>query len=233
MAENIITSAAAVPSIKRFVYTSSNQTLALNTRTPAHITPASWNKVSVPAVEEIQPGDPWSPENARHVYSASKIQAEKALWKFVEEKKPGFVLNTVCPNFTIGANLDPRLVSSTNGVIVGVYSGNEKAIMTGKMVLPQYFIGLNDVGLLHLGALTLEDVKGERLIGLIEPITYNDVVEVLMKLDPSKKFDKAPEGEKCVATVDLARSKEVLKALGKDNFDSLETAISQCISSLQ
>jgi hypothetical protein len=39
------------------------------------------------------------------VYSASKTEAERAAWKWVEEKKPGFVLNTVLPNFNVSSSL--------------------------------------------------------------------------------------------------------------------------------
>lgn len=41
------------------------------------------------------------------VYSASKTEAEKAAWKWVEEKKPNFVLNTVLPNFNVSGPLKP------------------------------------------------------------------------------------------------------------------------------
>lgn len=35
------------------------------------------------------------------VYLASKVQGERAAWRWVEANQPGFVLNTVLPNFTV------------------------------------------------------------------------------------------------------------------------------------
>lgn len=49
----------------------------------------------------------WSgtaPESAQGyiTYSASKTEGERAAWKWVEENKPGFVLNTVLPDSNVG-----------------------------------------------------------------------------------------------------------------------------------
>lgn len=40
------------------------------------------------------------------VYSASKTEAERGAWKWVKENKPGFVLNTVLPNFNVSDALN-------------------------------------------------------------------------------------------------------------------------------
>lgn len=40
------------------------------------------------------------------IYSASKTEAERAAWKWVEENKPNFVLNTVQPNFNVSRSLN-------------------------------------------------------------------------------------------------------------------------------
>lgn len=53
------------------------------------------------------------------VYAASKVEAERAAWKFVEAQKPGFVLNTIIPNFNVSYPAS-RLQDQTN--FMGVYS---------------------------------------------------------------------------------------------------------------
>lgn len=47
------------------------------------------------------------------VYSASKTEAEKACWKFVEEEKPSFELSTVLPNTNFGPVFDKAMPAST------------------------------------------------------------------------------------------------------------------------
>lgn len=51
----------------------------------------SWDE---PAVEQAWAPAPYEPTRAYAVYAASKTQTEQALWKFVKEQKPGYVLNT-------------------------------------------------------------------------------------------------------------------------------------------
>jgi nucleoside-diphosphate-sugar epimerase len=58
--------------------------------------PDSWNDESVAAA-----WDEANPSRQYAVYAASKTEAEKTAWKWVETHKPGFVLNTVLPNFNV------------------------------------------------------------------------------------------------------------------------------------
>ena len=89
--KSILTSAAATPSIKRFVYTSSST--AASSPIPNKkftITAKTWNQADVdkawgPAYKGIE----WA------VYGASKTEAERALWKFMEDEKPHFIANAV------------------------------------------------------------------------------------------------------------------------------------------
>lgn len=101
--DSILTSAAAVPTIKRFVYTSSSTAATMpkpNVRFT--VTDRTWNDE---AVEKAWAPPPYTNAREWDVYGASKTQAEKECWKFVREKKPGFVLNTVLPNYTTGEDL--------------------------------------------------------------------------------------------------------------------------------
>lgn len=47
------------------------------------------------------------------MYAASKTEAEKACWKFVEEEKPHFEFSTILPSVTFGASLHESLSSET------------------------------------------------------------------------------------------------------------------------
>jgi nucleoside-diphosphate-sugar epimerase len=89
---NVIKAAAKFPNIKRVVYTSSSMAAA----SPAPdkeltIDENTWNES---CVEAAWAPPPYEASRGYYVYGASKTQAEQALWKFVKEEKPGFVLNT-------------------------------------------------------------------------------------------------------------------------------------------
>jgi nucleoside-diphosphate-sugar epimerase len=89
---DIIKTAATIPTIKRFVYTSSSTATTLpypnKEFTIEHDT---WNE---PAVQQAWAPAPYESTRSYAVYAASKTQTEQALWKFVKEEKPSFVLNT-------------------------------------------------------------------------------------------------------------------------------------------
>lgn len=88
----IIKTAATIPTIKRFVYTSSSTAATLpypnKEFTVEH---DSWDE---PAIEQAWAPPPYESDRVYAVYAASKTQTEQALWKFVKEAEPGFVLNT-------------------------------------------------------------------------------------------------------------------------------------------
>ena len=72
--------------------------------TKYHIDQNVWNEIS--PKEHGRPKDFDPATRPAHIYAASKVEGERAAWNFVEEEKPQFVLNTVCPNFNMGEILD-------------------------------------------------------------------------------------------------------------------------------
>jgi nucleoside-diphosphate-sugar epimerase len=79
---NALSAATKTPSVKRFVLTSSSTAamhLAPNVR--INVTEDSWNETDVKAAWAPPPYDF---SRAGTVYSASKVQGEKAAWKFMK-----------------------------------------------------------------------------------------------------------------------------------------------------
>ena len=230
LADNLLHAAAKVPSVKRFVYTSSTSALADESGTGhLHLTTESWNEESLTAAYK----EPFTPENALHVYSASKVLGERACFDFVKENKPGFVVNSVVPNFNIGPVIHPKLLSSTNMIVAGTFNSDPTALGYAHMILPQFSISLEDDGLLHLAGLTMEDVKNERLIAAADSFTFNDMLDIMAKFDPSKKLpERQPKNEQAKRTIDTSRSVEILKRFGKTGFTSVEESILQCLSTM-
>lgn len=115
--------------MKRFVLCSSaNSAVFPKLNTYQKVNVDTWNEESIAVVEAAQP--PYPPWLAFHVYAASKALAEKAAWKFVEEKKPGFVLNAVLPAAVFGGSLDPvgQGFASTSGYVVTLFNGDKEPI---------------------------------------------------------------------------------------------------------
>jgi nucleoside-diphosphate-sugar epimerase len=56
------------------------------------LTEADWNNWAEPMVTKMGKDTP-----SAVIYAASKTAAEKAFWKFKEEKKPGFTMTAINP----------------------------------------------------------------------------------------------------------------------------------------
>lgn len=107
---NVLDAASTEPKMARFVYTSSS-TAATNPKPNKvfDIDENTWNTEAIEAAWAPPPydGRRWD------VYGASKTQAEQALWKYAEEKKPSFEVNAVLPNANFGTILNKGAECST------------------------------------------------------------------------------------------------------------------------
>lgn len=94
---NLLAAAAREPSINRFVYTSSSEAATFSSFLEhqegknTHITADTWNEE---AVSRSQGAESAGPKAGFDAYAASKTLGEQAIWKWVEENKPPFVVNT-------------------------------------------------------------------------------------------------------------------------------------------
>lgn len=75
-------------------------------------------------IEEAWAPPPYGPERAWPVYAASKTQAEKALWQFAKEQKPGFVVNSILPNANFGTILAGGEAVTTAKWVKSLYDGD-------------------------------------------------------------------------------------------------------------
>lgn len=117
--KSILRSATKHPSVKRFVLTSSScAVLFPKLNTPLTVGKEDWNQE---AIDRAWEPPPYTLERASSVYAASKTESEKALWQFVKEERPHFVVNTILPNVNMG-----RILSSpgvTGGAVLQVLKG--------------------------------------------------------------------------------------------------------------
>ncbi|KAI1331075.1 aldehyde reductase [Xylariaceae sp. FL0255] len=222
--------ASEEPSVKRFVLTSSSSAALIpKPNDPVTVTVDTWNDSTV----QIAYRDPpYEPERAYPVYAAGKTLAEKEAWIFMREKKPGFEMNTVLPNLTLGASLDPinQGHPSTSGFLAALFKGDTSYLA---FLPPQYFVDVEDVGLLHVAAATLPHVISERIFAFAEPQNGNDILAALRRLYPDRSFPADFQAGKDLSDiVPRQRAEALLREMGKDGWTKLEESIKRNTSDL-
>ncbi|KAL1616983.1 hypothetical protein SLS56_011203 [Neofusicoccum ribis] len=207
---NVLRAAAREPGVKRFVFTSS--TFALPKPKPgekATVTADAWDE-EAEALAWAPP--PYTPERGLAVYTASKVHAEKQLWKWAEENRPGFVVNAgkVLPGFVIGksVSVEHQGHPSSAAVPVQFFEGDEQAlnyfnsaapgggnlaptlhfVPSQLTLLSAEFIDAEDTGRLHVAALIHPDVVNERVFADARTFQVNTVLATLRKLFPGRQF---------------------------------------------
>ncbi|CAN8096001.1 unnamed protein product [Discula destructiva] len=191
--------AAASPSVKRFVLTSSSTAAASRGAGPDGSRAGQKFDLGVDAYNTDAIDEAWAPppyDSSRSfaVYRASKTQQEQEAWKFVSERKPGFVLNSVLPDFVVGKILSPEKqgTPSSIGFLKAAWDGN---VALATMLPPQYEIDVEDTAMLHVAAMLHPDVQGERVFGYAFKKNLTNTLQLLRELYPQRKLMDPPENE--------------------------------------
>lgn len=175
--------AAATPSVKRFIYTSSSVTTGPQgaKSSDVKIRPESWYDSSI--FEAAWAPGPYGLDRIFPTYIASKVSAEKEVWKFVAEHKPHFIANSVLPDFVTGAPVAPEQGITSSLMLLQMLITNT---FGWQMVGANYMIDAGDIGRLHVAAMIKGDVQNERVFGYAHQRTWNDWLAQLRKLYPEK-----------------------------------------------
>ncbi|ERF76571.1 hypothetical protein EPUS_05844 [Endocarpon pusillum Z07020] len=222
--------ALSFPSVQRVVYTSSSVAIALPI--PNTVFPINHTIFNDAAVEAAWAPPPYTPDRDFTTYTASKVEAERAIRKFVDERNPHFKINLVLPSTVLGEILDPKNQDgSTASLVTGLYTG-EKGYWGN--LPPSHFINVKDVACLHVAALLLPAVEGERLLGYAKPFSQTEILEILRRIEPEKQFESDPEGEgRDISEVDNARSEELVRKLTGEGWTGLEETVKENVKHLQ
>lgn len=202
--------AEATPSIKRFVQTSSSATAWFGTNDTAFdITTDSWNTIQV---EQAWAPPPHAPDYGLAVYCASKTKQEQEAWRYVKERKPGFVFNAVLPDYVIGKilSVENQGYPSSLAFVKYIWDGDiDKALV----LPPQYEVDSEDVAMLHVAAMLHPDAKEERIFGYADRKNTTTTVQCLRELYPERQFKDVPgkEAEHLGNILPRARAEELLK----------------------
>lgn len=133
---SLLRAAAAQPSVRRVVYTSTAAAAVMPMPgVEGQIRRDSWNDA---AVQAAWAPPPYEGSRALVTYIASKVEAEKAVWKFAKEQNPGFMVNVVSPFTTLGQALHSSHVRGTVGWVEQLWKGDTSQLVmlpAGKRVL--------------------------------------------------------------------------------------------------
>ncbi|CAG8019977.1 unnamed protein product [Penicillium olsonii] len=239
--------AAKHSAVKSVVLTSSSA--ACNTLTyasePTVIDNATYNDSVVAAARagenppEVVPG--------ATVYAASKTEAERQAFKWVEENQPPFRFNTVVPDnvvrnshfqrralvlmFQIGSRVNPNVSESVAPV---------RAFLQGKdffmkMFPPGWYVDVEDVARLHIAALLDPKIQSERIFGTAAKFRWTDVIAIMRRLRPNNAdIPDAPNDYQCPFDyVGAQRAQQILLDFYGSGWVTLEDSLERAIIDLE
>ncbi|KAH3946374.1 hypothetical protein HBH98_057810 [Parastagonospora nodorum] len=221
---NALKASAKTTSVKRFVNTSSSAAVSMP-KFIDHDFPLDESMYNDEVLKQARVEE--SSKRNFMIYAAMKSETEKAMWAWMKENKPGFVMNSILPN----ANFGPVLIPDHQGYPSTIDWA--RAAWTGENfegyvsnVPPQWFISVLDTALLHISALIHEDVNSERLFGYAERWDVNDLLSIYRKHHPEKALPEKVQGlEKDRTTPPTARAEEVLRWVKGKGWDGLEESV--------
>lgn len=225
---NLMEAASKEPSVKRIVLTSAKAACANELPGVEYkITTETWNDE---ALEEVKkPAESHgSQQRSMLIYAAAKVQSERAAFEFVRKNKPHFGFSSVLPNVNFGPIVAIKHLGYPSSATL--LNSLDKGYPLGPVFTPnQWFVNTEDTALLHLAALTLEEVQNERLLAMAEPFSWKRIVEILGRRFPerSKMVRQVDDAAVDIGHVDSSRAAEVLRLMGRDGFKSLEDSLIQ------
>ncbi|KAK3353822.1 putative aldehyde reductase 2, partial [Lasiosphaeria hispida] len=228
---SIMNAAIREPSVKEVVFTSSALAASplFGGIDNGSIGRDSWNDA---VLEAAWAAPPYGMSHAMANYPASKVAAEKEVWKFVERNDMHFNVNVVSPAGITGEPLSKKHIEGQANWVVHAYRGNKAAMDP----MPASFYGdVKDVALIHVAAVLDPEVKNARLQSWGHSAHWNEILSILRKLRPQKKFvDDYPNPHHLKVSLDQTESVALLKKWSdkpdKNGWTSLEDSVFENIT---
>ncbi|KXH66980.1 aldehyde reductase II [Colletotrichum salicis] len=216
------------PGVKRFVYTSSSGAAAMpRPGTPYTVDATSYNHQAVAIT--LSGKGPTGMAGGYITYSAAKTRAELELWKWYEEEKPGFVLNSVVPNAALGKVFLPEHQGfpTAVGAMRHLWQGNITPDFVAMFPAPKYTVASLCSSRIHVAALLLADVLSERLIAYAGKFNINDLLAAFRQILPDRKFpDDLPDLPSDEGTIANERATQLMERLqGGKGWTSLKECL--------
>ncbi|TVY45187.1 NAD-dependent epimerase/dehydratase [Lachnellula occidentalis] len=198
------------PSVQQFVYTSSKgAALTPSIGNDTNVGRDTWNDQ---AVQLAWAPAPYEPSRGMAVYFASKVAAEKEVWKFTTERKPHFTVNVVSPACIIGEPLNKKQPSFSAGWIPELYEGGTTYLDPSASI---YFTDVKDVALLHVAAVLDPEVNNARLQIWGQHSSWTDIAAIMRNLRPHQQsIPEFPTPKYLTISTDQGETLALLKNWG-------------------
>lgn len=124
----------------------------------------------------------WTDPNEKglSLYEKSKLLAEQAAWKYVEQPDVDVKLTTINPAAIFGPSLDQH-VSGSFDLLKNILAGSNKRIPN----LPLNVVNARDVAAIHLLALEHPEAAGQRFIASADDqISMKEIADLIKKERP-------------------------------------------------
>eukprot|EP01117_Protostelium_nocturnum_P015540 TRINITY_DN6043_c0_g1_i1.p1 TRINITY_DN6043_c0_g1~~TRINITY_DN6043_c0_g1_i1.p1 ORF type:complete len:336 (+),score=110.06 TRINITY_DN6043_c0_g1_i1:48-1055(+) len=178
-----------------------------------------WNHLSPRNVAE-KGGDAGSLE----IYRASKVEAEKAAWKFVEEEKPDFDIATILPTFVFGPVIHPVKDAQSINLSVGLIYSALKGEEINEEMRPNY-VDVRDVAEAHILAMEKPEASGNRFIVSSGHFGWGQVNGILRRNFPESKTRKPKNDQDRGDFGQPASNKKAKEILGIQFIQLEETVV--------
>ncbi|KAL1858997.1 hypothetical protein VTK73DRAFT_7715 [Phialemonium thermophilum] len=229
----ILEAALRAPAVRSFVYTSSIVTSVMHPYhgKKVHVERDTWNEE---ALRLAWAPPPYEMDRFPATYSASKVVAEQAVWKFKAERQPHFRVNAVCPSAIFGEPLHKSHAETANARIAQLYRGDTSLLHH----MPAFIsVNMRDVALLHVAAALDPTVDNARIQAWAQPFNWNDILAILRKLYPNRTFvddlPGLPDKSEVQLTTDVSEALALLKKWGgQDGWISLEETVADSVRPL-
>ncbi|KAK6532485.1 hypothetical protein TWF281_006674 [Arthrobotrys megalospora] len=170
--------------LKTFVNMSSVVSIWDPTLQEKVFTEDDWNEFAYPTTQKLGTSSP-----GPVIYMASKVQAEKALWKFRDEEKPAFNVVSINPAWVSGPPVvtpkDKSKIGETTRTIFDILAGEKEPYPLGTLAT---YIHVYDVARLFVWAAENGDkANGERYLAVAGRSGEQAIRDILRKAYPERK----------------------------------------------
>ncbi|KAI8716136.1 Epimerase domain-containing protein [Fusarium sp. LHS14.1] len=227
-ATGILKSAVKEPSVRRVVFTSSIMAAVLPVAgNDTRVDDDTWNEA---AVEAAWAPPPYEPSRTLITYAASKVAAERAVWSFVEQEKPRYTLNVICPSGIIGEPLHKKHAEAPTNWIATHFRRDKTSLDPFPAA---YFVDVKDIVLLHVAAILDPQVENARLHSWGHSSNWNEFLAVLREIRPQREFiADYPDPYYVTISTDQSDSLTLLeKWAGQEGWRPLRTSIIESVES--
>ena len=91
---------------------------------------------------------------------------------------------------------------------------------------PQHFVNVQDDARLHVIGLADPAVQGERIFAITGPVSLNDIIKILRKIQPQKEWEDFYDDEKDLSTFEpIHRAEQLHKQAYGRGFTNLENSV--------